>query len=320
MGISDRLAGVDRFQQRHPALAIPVAVVRKFSDDGAGNQAALIAYYAFFSLFPLLLVFVTVLGFVLQGDPETQRDVVHSTLQQFPIVGDSLKTGSLGGSTPALVIGIVGSLLTGLGVTVAAQNAFNAVYAVPYRRRADFFMTRLRGLGLLVVFGTLQLVSTVASGLVAGGLGGTGLLIAGLVLSLVLNLVLFFAVFRLLTVASVPTAELRIGIGVAAVAWTAVQAVGGVYISHVVKGADRTYGTFATVIGLLVWLYLGARIVVYAAELNTVLSRRLWPRSLFGDPVPADDRARTALAKVEEREDRQRIEVTFDPPAKDPPD
>ena len=72
----------DRVQRRHRALALPVAVLKKFSDDQAGNLAAVMAYYAFFSLFPLLLVFTTVLGFVLADNPEAQKDILSSTLNR----------------------------------------------------------------------------------------------------------------------------------------------------------------------------------------------------------------------------------------------
>jgi len=308
----------DRFQQHHKPVGIPIAVLKKFSDDQAGNKAALIAYFAFFSIFPLLLLFVTILGFVLQSDPGAQKAVLNSALKQFPIIGTKLNRGhSIRGSGIGLTVGIVGSLLSGLGVTMAAQNAFNTVYAVPFKHRPDFLTSRLRGLKLLVVFGLLQVVSTVATGLVTGGFGGVGLKIAGIVVSLILNLVLFFAVFRLLTDTSVATRELRPGIVTAAVLWEILQAVGGIYIGHVLKGGDETYGTFATVIGLLVWLYLGARVVVYSAEINTVLTRGLWPRSIMDPPTPADRRVRAALAKVEERDDKQTVDVTFHPNLKE---
>ncbi|MGI8413481.1 MAG: YihY/virulence factor BrkB family protein [Solirubrobacteraceae bacterium] len=321
MDLGVRIRTFDRFQQRHQALAVPIAVLKKFSDDNAGNQAALIAYFGFFSLFPLLLLAVTILGFVFHGDASAQHAILNSALKQFPIVGPDLEKNvtSLKGSGIGLAIGLVGALLSGLGVTMAAQNAFNTVYAVPHKVRPNFLSARLRGLKLLAVFGFLQLISTVVSGAVTGGFGGLLLAIAGVVVSLVLNFVLFFAVFRLLTDDSVPTRELWPGILIASVAWEVLQAVGGAYIGHAVKGSGATYGVFKLVIGLLVWLYLGARVVVYSAEINTVLTRRLWPRSIIDPPVPADRKARTALAKVEERDDKQSVEVTFHPNDKEPP-
>jgi membrane protein len=303
---------LDRFQQRHRSLAVPFAVIKKFGDDGAGDQAALIAYYGFFSIFPLLLVFVTVLGFVLAHHPDAQKAVLDSALKDLPLVGDQIKTHSLHGNGFALAVGIVGALLSGLGVTMAAQKAFDRVYAVPHKDRPNFLASRLRGLGLLVVLGVLQLLSTAASGLVAGGLGGVGLTIAGIVLSLLLNLVLFSAVFRLLALGQ-DVRELWPGILTAAVLWEVLQVVGGIYVGHVVKGASTTYGTFATVIGLLTWLFLGARVLVYSAELNSVLSRRLWPRSIFAPRTDADRETLRGLAKVEERSDEEQVSVKFHP-------
>src|SRR5581483_9988831 len=111
----------------------------------------------------------------------------------------------------------------------------------------------------------------------------------------------------------IPTRELWPGIALAAVGWEVLQSVGGIYVAHVVRGASQTYGTFATVIGLIAWLYLGARAVVYAAEINVVLTRGLWPRSIMDPPEPADRRARAALARMEERDDKETIGVTFHP-------
>ncbi len=312
MDLARPLRAFDRFQQRHAVLAVPIAVVRKFSDDQAGGYSALIAYYAFVAVFPLLLVFTTVLGFVLDSNPEARASIVDSTVGQIPIIGSSLKNQTLHGSGVALAVGIVGSLLSGLGVTVAAQNALNQVYAVPRRVRPDFLMSRLRGLATLLVLGFLWALSTVVTGLVAGGLGGLWTLTGGIVVSLLVNATLFSAAFRLLIDDTVHTGELWPGVLVATVGWTAMQALGGVYVAHVIAGATETYGTFATVLGLIAWFYLGARIVVYAAEINTVLSRRLWPRSLLAPIVEADRATLTAIARAEERTDQQHIDVRFD--------
>jgi YihY family inner membrane protein len=269
------------------------------------------AYYAFFSLFPLLLVFVTILGFVLQGDPHAQQSVEDSVLGQLPIIKDQLTLHSLNGSAVPLVIGVLTSLWAGLGITNAAQNAFDRVWAVPFKHRADFLHARLRGLLLLVALGALFLVSSLASGLVTGGLGGPVLKVVGIVLSLLLNVGLFLAAFRLLTSGTVGTSDLWVGVGVASVLWEILQIVQGIYIGHVLKNSGSTYGTFGFVIALLIWLRLGAQITLYCAEINVVLSRKLWPRSLFSPAVPADERTLAALAKVEERDHRERIDVTF---------
>src|SRR5436305_2370128 len=164
-----------------------MAVIKKFGDDQGGSLAALVAYYAFFSIFPILLVFTTILGFVLQGDPGTRNSIVHTITQQIPVVGKSIDVHELSGSVGAIVVGLVTSLLAGLGVTNAAQNAFDRVWAVPFKERRDFIKSRLRGLLLLVALGALFIVATGASGLVAGGLGGTWAKVGAIVLSLAIN-------------------------------------------------------------------------------------------------------------------------------------
>ncbi len=302
----------DRYQQSKPWLAVPIAVVKKYSDDQAGNLAALIAYYAFFSLFPLLLLMTTVLGFVLHGDPSAQQSIQKSVLGQFPVIGDQLKQHALHGSVTAIVVGSLGALWGGLAVTNAAQQAFDRVWAVAFKDRPDFFITRLRGIALLLVLGTLSIAASIASGVVSGGLGGAAVKIAGIASSLVLNLVLFMSAFRVLTSASVATRSLWKGAVTAAVLWEILQIVGGAYIGHVVRHASPTYGLFTLVIGLLVWLHLAATVTLYSAEINVVLERHLWPRSLLAPTLPGDQKTLTGLAKVEERSDTEHIEVEFD--------
>lgn len=277
------LSALDAYQQKAPRLGFVVAVFKKFEGDHAGRLGALIAYYGFFSLFPLLLVFVTVLGFVLQGDPSAQESVVHSALGQFPIIGTQLQDNihSMKGSFVSLAIGIVGSLIAGLGVTGATQNAFNEIWKVPATRRFGFFGWRLRGLGMIVVLGVLIVVSTIAAGYATAQTMGAVTVIVGVVIALAANLLLFFAVFRLMTSEAVPTRDLIPGVILAAVLWQILQHIGGLYVEHVIRHARDTSGMFAIVLGLLSWLYLGAQVVLIAAEVNVVRARRLWPRSLL---------------------------------------
>ncbi len=301
----------DEHQQSHRWLALPMAVIKKSSDDQGGNLASLIAWYGFFSLFPLLLVFATILGYVLSGDESARRSVEHSVISQFPAIGRSLPLNSISGSVPALVFGVLTALYAGLGVTNASQTALDTVWAVPFKNRSNFIKSRLRGLGLLGLLGALFIVSTIASGAVSAGFGGVLAKIAGYLVSVIVNVCLFFAAYRLMTVPNIASAELKWGSIVAAVLWTILQSVGGLYLKHASGGS---YGVFAVVIPLLIWLRLGGQVFLYGAEINVVVSRRLWPRSFFGPPdAPADKRALRALAKVEERSDKQQVDVEFKP-------
>jgi membrane protein len=310
---------LDRLQRRRPLLGFPIAVVKKFSDDHAGNLAALLAYFGFFSIFPLLLVLVTVLGYVLKGNPDLYRRIVDSAIGQFPVIGNDLKVNGLKGSTVALVVGILAALWAGLGVTLAGQRAMDRVWDIPLRERRNFLTARLRGLLVLVVLGSLNVAITTAVGLLVGGHSGAEVKIVGSVASLLLDVLLFWVTFRLLTSAEVPTRNLVLGILLAAFLWALLQALGGLYVDRVVSRANATYGFFAIVIGLLSWLYLGAQLVLLSAEANVVRVRGLWPRSIL-EPVTAADRdALRASARVEERREGERIDVTFGH-GSDPPD
>jgi YihY family inner membrane protein len=292
-----------------------MAVLKKSSDDQGGQLAALISYYGFVSLFPLLLVLVTVLGFVLQGDPGEQRRILDGTLGQFPLIRDQLKLHSLTGSGPGLAIGVLGSLLAGVGVTGATQSAFNRIWSVPFKDRPDFLHARLRGLRMLAVLGTFAIVSTTAAGFVGSSSHAAPAVIAGVVVAFVFNLALFMAAFKLLTAVELHWRELLPGVIVAAVSWQLLQHLGGFYIDHVLKRTGPLYGVFALVLGLLAWLYLGAQLTILAAESNVVRVRRLWPRSLFSEQLlDADRRALAACAAVEERVPEQSIDVSFRAP------
>jgi YihY family inner membrane protein len=284
MDVKAPLHKFDRYQQRHRALAAPFGVLKKFSDDEGGRMVSLIAYRAFFSLFPLLLLMTTVLGYLLADDPSLREKVVESTLSQFPVIGDQLKGGSLTGSGVALAVGIVGSLLAGLGVVLETEQSFDRVWGVPDDEQHGFLGSRLRAIGLLLVLGGLAVASTIVSGLVSGGSDLFGP-VWGLLIATALNLVVFAAVFRLLTAAAVESRALVPGIVIATIGWELLQLVGGWYVSHEVRNATPVYGTFALVIGLLAWIHLGAFFTVLGAEANVVRERRLWPRSL----LPAEE-------------------------------
>lgn len=322
--IQKTLNGVDRFQQRHKRVAFPFGVVKKFGDDQAGNLAALIAYYGFFSLFPLMLVMVSVLGFVLRSNPSLRGKIINSALSQFPVIGTQLQHNIRGltgtGAGVVLGLGTLGALWAGLGVMQAAQNAFNTVWDVPRTQRPNFIETRLRGLIMLIVLGAFTLVSTFLSGLSSVG-GGKFIWLGalGLLGSSVLNLVIYMVAFRVLTDRDLSWGDVFWGALVGAVFWTALQYLGSYYVGHQVKNASQVYGVFGFVIALLGWIYLGAQITLYAAEVNVVRKNRLWPRSLVQPPMTeADKRTYARAAKAEERRPEEEIDVGFEPQADKP--
>lgn len=282
--LGERLHALDRAQQRYRPLAFGVAVLKKFADDNAGQLAGLVAFYAFFSLFPLLLVLVTLLGILLHGDPRLQTQILHSTVAQFPIIGPTIQRNvqSLRGSGLVLVLGIGAALFAGLGVTRAAQTAFDRVWDVPARRRHSFLRARAQGLALLGVLGLANIGSTLLTGAVVAGAPNGPVATAGaLVLSFAINFGLFMAAFSLLTSYPASFRELLPGALVATVVWELLQTLGGLLVAHQLAHAKEVGGYFGSVIGLLSWLYLGAQLTLLAAEINVVRARRLWPRSVL---------------------------------------
>lgn len=316
------LRRLDSYQRRRRWLGFPIAVVKKFGEDQAGNQAALISYYAFFSFFPLLLVLVTAVGFAMAGNPALERRVVHSVFQYFPGLGEQLAPSgqALHGSGAGLVIGIVLALWAGLAVANAAQQGFNLVWQVPVLDRPGFAKRTLRSAALVAVLGLGILATTAVSGLSSGagqlfrGLGlGWGSRILLVLVALVANVLLYTLAFRVLTVRSVSTRDILPGAVLAAACWQVLQYVGGWYMTNKLHSAQATYGTFAIVIGLLTWFFLQGQLTLLATELNVVRARRLWPRALLDAPdTDADRRALEGYATMQRLVPSMRIDVRFD--------
>jgi membrane protein len=307
--------GTDALQQRNAWLAVPVAVWKKFGDDQAGNLAALIAYYGFVAVFPLLLVLVTVLDLVLKNNPELQHRLLNSALSQYPVIGQQLShIGPMHQSGVALVVGLVGTFIGARGVATAIQNALNSVWEIPYARRPGFPWSWLRSFGLMVVIGLglvfTTFLSTLASGGAARVLPGPGAKVAALAVSLVISIAVFWVGFKLGTAREIGWRQLRLGALISAVIWQVLQYIGGYFVSHQLAHASPVYGTFAVVIGLLAWLYLQAELTLYAVEINVVTALRLWPRSIAPPPYTEQDRRAFQLyAQVEERSKNEDIVV-----------
>ena len=292
-------------------------MARKFVDDRAGGFAALIAYYAFFSIFPLLLALTSILGFLLHDDPERQAKIVDSVFAELPVVGPQIRenVSQLAGSGPALVVGVVLALWAGVGITLALSRAFDRVWGVPQVRRRHYLAARARGLLLLAAIGAALVASSVAGGVaLAGELGSQVGAVVSVTLSLAVDATVMALVFLLATSRRTRLAEVLLGVMLCTGGLLVLQAVGAAYVQATIQRATATYGLFAAVIGLLSWLWLVAQLVVVCAEVNAVRVGRLWPRSLGGPLTTADQRVLERAAAMAKSDPRQRIAVTFDEP------
>lgn len=309
------LGQLDAAQRRSRAVSFVVSVFKKYSDDAGGKLAAQLTYSGFLSLFPLLLVLTTVLGYVLAGRPDLQQRLVDSAVVQFPIIGDQLASnvGSLRGNGVALVIGLVTALWGGLGVANAAQDVLARVWMVPKRVRPGFLPRLGRAITVLaVLFGGL--VSTAALTSVGSQLPHVGVAskVAVIALSAAVNVGWFALAFKVLMAVPVRWREIWPGAVLAAVGWQVLLLAGGLLVNRSLRGATQSYGFFGIVLGLLAWIALLANLLVLAAEVNAVRHHRLWPRSLLTPALtPSDRRALTGSARVEEQAPSERIDVTF---------
>jgi uncharacterized BrkB/YihY/UPF0761 family membrane protein len=309
------LRRVDYYLRGRRLTAIPIAVVKKFGDDSAANRAALIAYYGFAAIFPLLLVLSTVLGYVVDGDIALERRLLDSALADFPVIGPQLRAGGLSGHWYVIVASSLVSLWGARGVANAAQDAFNTVWGVPYARRPGFLPSLGRSVGLLTVAGAAVTVTGLLSGIGSSESAfGWTLRIGALCLSMVVSIAMFLLGFRLATASEIPLRHMLRSALVSAVVWQALLAVGTLILTHQVRHAQELYGTFGVVLGLLAWLQLQAQLTLYALEYDVVRVRRLWPRSLAPPPLTGGDkRAFRSYAVLTRRRppEEQQIDVIF---------
>ena len=311
--IAGLMGAADRLQQRWPAIAFPVAVWSKFNDDQAGNLAALISYYAYAALLPMLLVLVTVLNIVLRNDPSLRAQLLQSAVSQYPVMAEiKANLGSVPGTGAALVIGIVLLLLGARGVAGAMQNALCVVWDIPRDQRPGFPWSYLWAFALLFAIGGGFVITTFLSS-VAGGVGqvinGAVAHIATVLISLLVNIGVFWLSFRIATARMIPWRNLLTGAAIAAACWTILQLVGGYVIGHQLQRSSELYGTFGIVLGLLAWLFLQAEVTLYAAEVDVVVARGLWPTSI----LPGKDEA----AEKDEAADKGDPAGQDSPPGKD---
>lgn len=307
---------IDTFQAERPALAFPAGVIRKFSDDRGGRLAAVISYYGFFSIFPALLAMTTILGFLLESNPDLADSIRDSTLAQFPVVGSQLAGNSepLTGNVLALVIGIGGAIWAGMGAAQASQDAMNTIWNVPRPDQPSFALKRLRSLAALVVMAVFFGANAVLPDLTGARTSGVVSVILLVVAAVVVDAAIFALAFRILTCRPLSFRQVWIGAVVAAAGYVFLQNIGTIFINHVVEGATDTYGTFATVIGLLTWMFLLGQWVILSATINVVRELRLWPRSMFRPPSTRADR-RSQRGKIEEAKltDGVEVDVAFSP-------
>jgi YihY family inner membrane protein len=317
MSVSER---VDRLQQRYPALGFPIATIYKFGDDSGNYLAAIMTYYAFVSLVPLLLLASTILSVILVGHPHLQQRLLESALAQFPVVGTQLKRPeALAGSPAGVAVGILVALYGGLGAAQAMQYAGNTIWAIPRNKRPNPFLARGRSLLLITSAGLGMLLATIGAVLLRSLFADSLLLkVAANVAGAAIAACVLLVAFRLAPKKGLSVGDLWVGALVSAVLLQLLQTFGFLYVDRVIRNASETNAVFAVFLGLIAYLYVGALVLVLGMEVDAVRKEHLWPRALltpFTDDVElteADEEAYTAQAKAQRAKGFEEIQVTFE--------
>jgi membrane protein len=310
------LERLDREQQRRAWLALPIAVFKRFGEHNGGRLVTAISYWSFFSIFPLLLAFVTILNIVLKDDPETRQDLVDGALGQVPVLGTQLadENAAIGGSALAIAVGVATAVWSGLAAVTALQGALDEIWDIPNFERPNGIVKRARAVLFLAILAVGLAASTIAIG--AASIVDIGPLawVAGLAITFVVDALILLATYWLLISGRNTFRELLPGVLGAAALIVGLQSLGTVIVQRNIKGASDTYGTFAIVIALLGWFFLVSRVILMAAELNAVRAHRLTPRSLVSDSRMTDGDRRAVLydALRVQRDRRIGVAVSLD--------
>lgn len=293
---------LDKLQQKYPAVAFVYAIIKKYGDDQAGYLAALLAYYAFVSLMPLLIVATSVLQIFARNDEHIREIFLRNAASYFPVLGDnlvnSLETPSKSGL--ALVIGLLITLYGARGVAIVIQHTQNHLWCVPRWRRTNFPQSIVKGFGLIFIGG---LGFVIAASLTSYAGGASHVWPLRLLVGTAGFMVLFAVFLAIFAYGPSKRQGHRVhvpGALFAAFGLLILQAFGGYIIAHQLRVQTGLTAQFATVLVLLFWLYLQAQVFIYAIEINSVLGYKLWPRSVdVNSPLRADTTAYDLYASRE---------------------
>jgi YihY family inner membrane protein len=304
----------DAAQQRHRVPAFVFGVIKKYGDDNGGVLASNLAHSAFVTVFPLLMILVTVLVTVASDAPSVRHAVLNAVATQFPLVGEKLignihKLHRSSGVT--VVIGLLLATWGATGLAQAGLYSMEQVWNLPGPARPGYVPRLGRAVLFLAVLAVGVVGGTFLTGLVAYGHSPVIAVVFAPVLAALVNVGLYLASFRVLTPKGIATRRLVPGAVAGGLAWTGLQAAAFLVVHHFLHTAS-VYGIFATVLVLYGWIYLGVQITVYAAEVNVVLTRHLWPRTIVQPPLAEADRVSMALQALQnQRREEQTVQVSF---------
>lgn len=287
-------------RRRWPLANTLVMAIERFRLHRTGRNSALVAHYGFLSVFPLMLVFTTVLGFVLQDNEELQQRIIDSVLANFPIIGSELEQDPslLRGSVTLLVVGLLTALWAGLKAFNVLQMALDDIADVPLAQRPNALKARLQSLIAIVVIGAAQIGAAMLTGLVSATRTEWGSRVWLLLGTLAINTLVLGATYHWLSTRRPKPRQWWPGAVFGGVAFTVFQVAGATLMTRAIVRANPIYGSFATVIGLMFWMGLHSMAALLGAEMNTVLPIRKYDDRLDRAPVPTTGEGTVRLGTV----------------------
>lgn len=288
------LTKFNAFQQRNAFFGLPIAITKKFIDDRAYYLAALTTYYAFISLFPLLIVATALAQLLSTNNSSLKSQILEYATSYFPAIGNTLadSVNAPSGSGISLFIGLLITLYGARGIANVAQTTLNIIWSVPRKQQLTFPKNTIKSFGMIFSAGAGFII---ASALIGYATAAGHSPLVGLVLGSGGFAVLFTVFLGIFTFGPADKKSVRFhipGALFAAVGLLIVQALSGYIIARHLKGLAGLNAQLSLVLALLFVLYLQTLLFVIAAELNSVRALKLWPRSI--DPkkrLPADDKA-----------------------------
>ena len=288
---------VDELQRRRRVLGFPLAVAKRYGEDHGGWLGSLIAYYGFFSLYPLLVVFVTIATWVFRDRPAALQRLLEALWSKLPFVTAEFgaeveqQVRSLTGQGWVLALSLIVTMWGAIGVVRVLQDTVNTMWGVPRYSRPRLLAKLRRGLAVIALLG----LGVVGTAVVAGITLTVDLPLVAAFAAAVANVALaagiVVALYHLTIGTSVRTSDVVPGALITAAGSYGITLLGGLYVKHVIARTSGVYGPFASTIGLLAYVSLLVQVFVVGTEVSVVRARHLWPRSLTSDLGDADQRA-----------------------------
>lgn len=304
---------IDAFQRRHAITGFVYAVIKKYSQDNCGYLSAVITYYGFLSLFPMLIVLTSLTKLLLGNSLYLKNRIISSVVHYFPIIGSQLQQSIYSPKEAgiALVISLLIALYGARGVANVMQYSLSSLWYVPHFKDPSFINNLVRSLSIMIIGGLGLLISSVVSGYTA--LPGNAIFIRAITLlaSTLLLWLTFLLIFKLSIAGSVSVKQVIVGAGITALGLQILQTLGSFIMVHELKGLSSIYGTFALVVGLLFWIYLQAEVLLYAVETDVIKFYHLFPRSLQGQFTEADKAAYRKQAESKIQSVNEKIVIKF---------